>query len=59
MNYCHDHYEMYPVWLCPHKTVKTEPEGMLIPQDKTVKEWEMYVDIGLYGPVGLARRGKK
>lgn len=31
---------------------------MLRPHDKNVKEWEMYVDIGLYGPAGPAKRGK-
>jgi len=57
MNYCNTNFNMFPLWICPHKTVRTNPEGMLRPFDEKQKEWEMYVDIGLYGPAGPAKRG--
>jgi delta24-sterol reductase len=45
MKYSHQKFDIYPIWLCPHKCVTTEPQGMLSGSE------EMYVDVGLYGPM--------
>jgi len=43
-------YQIYPVWLCAHKVFNTKPlQGFLKPS-KEVSDWEMFVDVGAYGP---------
>lgn len=53
-------FRSYPMWLCAHKTIKTNPQGFLKPQILSSKsnnnnnnaeneeEFEMYVDVGMY-----------
>jgi len=43
-------YEVYPLWLCPHKVFNTgKYQGFLKPS-KHVSDFEMFVDVGAYGP---------
>jgi len=51
LQYFHDEFAMYPLWLCPHQVFRTEPQGMLQPANSSLKvgEFEMFVDIGAYG----------
>ena len=43
-------YEIYPIWLCAHKVFDTRPlQGFLKPLNQD-KNWEMFVDVGAYGP---------
>ena len=49
----HDEYDIYPLWLCPYRAYKYEPEhrcflrapSNLLPN----RDHEMYVDLGAYG----------
>lgn len=49
LTFFHENYDIYPIWLCAHKVFNTKPQGFLKPTKKNV-EWEMYVDVGAYGP---------
>jgi len=50
LKYSLNKFDIYPIWLCPHKCVTTSPQGMLNGTES------MYVDIGLYGPAVVAFR---
>ncbi|KJE93394.1 24-dehydrocholesterol reductase [Capsaspora owczarzaki ATCC 30864] len=43
-------FRCYPIWLCGHRTYKTEPQGALKPAASLPKgqNYEMYVDVGMY-----------
>lgn len=43
----HREFECYPLWMCAHKTFRTEPQGMLRPSRPELSE-EMFVDIGAW-----------
>ncbi len=60
-------FEIYPVWLCPHKVVRTEPQGAIrfgqadlpVYRDESGGgEYHMFFDIGVYGVSGAAKRGE-
>lgn len=51
----HEEFECYPLWLCPHKTYRTEPQGMIGPSIAEATE-EMYVDIGAWQVPGFVKR---
>lgn len=53
----HREFECYPVWLCPHKTFRTSPQGMLGPSDPSL-ESEMFVDVGVWQVPGFVKRGE-
>lgn len=53
----HREFECYPLWLCGHKTFRTEPQGMLSPSDPNLDE-EMFVDVGAWFVPGPVRRGE-
>ncbi len=64
----HELFEVYPVWLCPHKVVRTEPQGAIrfgrpgLPvhcEAGGEGEHHMFFDIGLYGVSGAAKRGER
>lgn len=41
----HEEFEVYPIWLCPFKVFNNPGQLKL----KTSKDWQMFVDIGVYG----------
>jgi Delta24-sterol reductase len=43
----HREFECYPLWICAHKTFRTEPQGMIRPSRPELAE-EMFVDIGAW-----------
>lgn len=47
--YNEEQFGIYPLWLCPHKTTRTNPSGFLKPHDPDAEEYEMYMDVGIYG----------
>jgi len=50
LDFFSDNYTIFPLWLCPHKVFNTgKYQGFLKPS-KTVEDWEMFVDVGAYGP---------
>lgn len=51
----HREFECYPLWLCAHKTFRTEPQGMIGPSLPDVNE-EMFVDIGAWQVPGFVKR---
>ena len=63
----HALFEVYPVWLCPHKVVRTEPQGAIrfglaelpVHREPDGSEYHMYFDIGLYGVAAAAKRGER
>eukprot|EP00817_Percolomonadidae_sp_ATCC50343_P007963 CAMPEP_0117426104 /NCGR_PEP_ID=MMETSP0758-20121206/6271_1 /TAXON_ID=63605 /ORGANISM="Percolomonas cosmopolitus, Strain AE-1 (ATCC 50343)" /LENGTH=142 /DNA_ID=CAMNT_0005211045 /DNA_START=595 /DNA_END=1019 /DNA_ORIENTATION=+ len=56
----HDIFEVYPVWLCPHKLYKTEPQGLMgPPKCENGKDYEMYVDLGFWFAPGKVLRGEE
>ncbi|KAJ3111632.1 Delta(24)-sterol reductase [Physocladia obscura] len=52
---CHEVYEVYPLWLCPHALLKTTPQGALRKPINNAKI-EQYVDIGIWGVPGAVTR---
>jgi len=44
----HDEFNMYPLWLCPMKIMRSPYTGMVQP----LEEDEMFVDVGAYGVPG-------
>ncbi|KAJ3193862.1 hypothetical protein HK101_003942 [Irineochytrium annulatum] len=57
LDLAHEVFEIYPIWLCPHAVLKTEPQGALrAPRDGS--NIEQYVDIGVWGAPGPALRGE-
>jgi len=50
-------FECYPLWLCPHKTFRTTPQGMLAPSEPDLRE-ELYVDVGAWQVPGFVQRGE-
>ncbi|KAJ3107347.1 hypothetical protein HDU97_004228 [Phlyctochytrium planicorne] len=52
---CHEVYEVYPLWLCPHAVLKTEPQGAIRAPIEG-REIEQYVDIGVWGVPGPVQR---
>ncbi|MGH8569065.1 MAG: FAD-binding oxidoreductase, partial [Gammaproteobacteria bacterium] len=57
IEFFHATFECYPLWLCPHRTLRTEPQGSLKPSAR-VSDYEMYVDVGAYGIPGAVLRGE-
>jgi delta24-sterol reductase len=63
----HEQFEVYPVWLCPHKVARTEPQGAVrfgrpglpVYREASGEEYHMFFDIGLYGVSGAAKRGER
>lgn len=58
----HDLFEIYPLWLCPHLLVKTEPQGALrwrLDAKQPAGARDMYVDVGVYGVSRKAMRGER
>ncbi len=53
----HREFECYPLWLCPHKTFRTNPQGMISPSQPELDE-EMFVDIGAWQVPGFVKRGQ-
>ncbi|HJK96428.1 MAG TPA: FAD-binding protein [Polyangiaceae bacterium LLY-WYZ-14_1] len=53
----HREFECYPLWLCGHRTYRTDPPGMVQPSPGT-EDWEMYVDVGAWQVPGFVRRGE-
>lgn len=51
----HREFECYPLWLCAHKTFRTEPQGMMSPSRRELDE-EMFVDIGAWQVPGFVKR---
>jgi len=57
IEFFHTTFECYPLWLCPHRTLRTEPQGSLKPSVH-VSDYEMYVDVGAYDVPGAILRGE-
>ncbi|KAJ3198617.1 Delta(24)-sterol reductase [Dinochytrium kinnereticum] len=55
LDLCHEVYEVYPLWLCPHAVLKTEPQGA-VRAPANGKDIEQYVDIGVWGVPGPVQR---
>ncbi len=58
----HGLFEVYPLWLCPHRLVKTEPQGALrwrLNASAPAGAHDMYVDVGVYGVSRKAARGER
>ncbi|MFT3923416.1 MAG: FAD-binding oxidoreductase [Myxococcales bacterium] len=53
----HQEFECYPVWLCPHKVFKTQPQGALKPSLPGGDE--MFVDVGVWQVPGFVKRKEK
>ena len=53
----HREFECYPLWLCPHKTLRSEPRGMIGPSQPQLAE-EMFVDVGAWQVPGFVKRGQ-
>jgi delta24-sterol reductase len=53
----HREFECYPLWLCAHRTIRSQPAGMINPSLPDVDE-EMYVDIGAWQTPGMVKRGE-
>ena len=48
------HYDLYPLWICPHRHYDKEGHFLKRPQEATFEDpkhgrYEMYVDLGAYG----------
>jgi len=50
LSFFHDNYDIYPLWMCPHKVFNTAPhQGFLKPSKPIpVNDYEMFIDIGAY-----------
>jgi len=50
LSFFNDNYDIYPLWMCPHKVFNTEPyQGFLKPSKKIpVGDYQMFIDIGAY-----------
>ena len=57
LEFLHRRFECYPVWLCPHRLYRTDPQGFLSPAPE-IRECEMYVDAGVWSIPGAVRRGE-
>jgi delta24-sterol reductase len=57
IEFFHGNFECYPLWLCPHRIHRTEPQGLLKP-DEGVEDHEMFVDIGAWYVPGSVLRGE-
>ena len=57
VEFFHGNFECYPLWLCPHRIHRTEPQGLLKP-DEGVEDHEMFVDIGAWYAPGSVLRGE-
>lgn len=68
MKLMHDEYDIYPLWLCPHRVFKTRmgtmldcekdyDEGTLAQGDTT--EAQMFTDLGIWYTPGHILRGEK
>ncbi|MDB4972621.1 MAG: delta(24)-sterol reductase [Myxococcaceae bacterium] len=51
----HREFECYPLWMCAHKTFRTEPRGMIGPSDPTLEQ-EMFVDVGAWQVPRMVKR---
>ncbi|KAJ3326784.1 hypothetical protein HDU76_012657 [Blyttiomyces sp. JEL0837] len=57
LDLCHQVYEVYPLWLCPHAVLKTSPQGA-VRAPVNGKDIEQYVDIGVWGVPGAVLRNE-
>lgn len=57
IEFFHTNFECYPLWLCPYRTFRTQPQGFLKPSQEAC-DYEMFVDVGAYGAPGAVRRGE-
>jgi delta24-sterol reductase len=53
----HREFECYPLWLCAHKTFRTQPQGMMSPSLPDADQ-EMFVDVGAWQVPGFVKRGE-
>lgn len=49
-----DHYDLYPLWICPHRHYHKEGYFLRLPKNAEFEDpqhgrYEMYVDLGAYG----------
>ena len=51
----HREFECYPLWMCAHRTFRTEPRAMIGPSDPALAE-EMFVDVGAWQVPRKVRR---
>lgn len=51
----HEQFDCYPLWLCPHQTYRTKPQGLIAPSPDA-GESEMFVDLGAWQVPGYVRR---
>lgn len=54
INFFHRTFECYPLWFCPHRLYRVEPQGMLR-APRGSGEYEMYVDVGAWFAPGKVR----
>lgn len=68
MKLMHDEFEIYPLWLCPHRVFKTDRGTMLdtekeyytkYPGPGETKDAQMYTDLGIWYTPGHILRGEK
>ncbi len=57
IEFFHGNFECYPLWLCPHRIFRTEPQGFLKPAEK-IADYEMFVDVGAWYAPGAVLRGE-
>lgn len=51
----HREFECYPLWMCAHRTFRTEPRGMIGPSEPELAE-EMFVDLGAWQVPRIVKR---
>jgi len=51
LSFLQDCVALYPIWICPHRVFNTGTyQGFLRPSSDSIKDFEMFVDVGAYGP---------
>jgi len=48
LSFFNDNFDIYPLWMCPHRVYNTKPYQSFLKPSKPVKDFEMFVDIGAY-----------
>lgn len=67
MELMHDEFDIYPVWLCPHRVFKTrkgtmldcEPDYEKAPGKGDTPDAQMFTDVGIWFTPGHILRGEK
>eukprot|EP00850_Spirogloea_muscicola_P012248 SM000078S22107 [mRNA] locus=s78:407625:411894:- [translate_table: standard] len=67
LEFCDREYEVYPIWLCPHRLFKTPIRGLIGPEPDfekhnrqgDTKYAQMWTDIGVYYAPGPVLRGEE